>query len=1322
MRSYRPSLRLFAFGFATLVMLLAAPVYAQNEVPEAETDELTFPALPLPAQILNFKDEDFAAVADRIRLGTATMQERRWFYEAAERYAPFTTTPAPDWKVKAVNAGKKIAYTGPIYRWTALGPAGDYDVTRQWGPPGSRTQGRGTALWTHTDGTRVINKNVIFLGTADGGLWKTTDRGGTWKPLTDMQPSMAVGSVDVLPGSDLTNYSDATIYVGTGEGNFSGPDKDGVGVLKSTDGGATWTVQTIPWSTDAISPGRHRIRRLRIDRNVPNAQSVWIAADGGVYHTANGGTTWSLVTGLPYAGAPATAAYPGGCWVDYATDFAVGPLGSNGKAILFAVFGRHQNAACAATPTDARKNNGVYRSTDGGVTWQKITIPGQNGWTSNANVGRIAMLVAPSNPKHIYLLVAKGNNDPTDNYKALGVWSTLDATAPTVTWIAGSTTEFTNGQGWYDLTGGVDPTNENKLMVGGLDNYLSTDGAKTLTKVSGWSAGDTSWAHADHHHALWVDGSTYYDANDGGLNIGTINGTTVTWTHANGGGLATLQFYGLGQSATNPYRINAGLQDNGHAYLDGNSWVASYGGDGGFACTDQEDDQHAYEEYVYGAIRHSADGGSTWPTQDCMQSFGACPPTCQIGNVCVPDQHMAFVTNFILDAHNSNVMYAGTNVLYRNPSARTAGKAWQRLSPLGGDFVNGSSAATAYVSIIHTPKASSVDTTLNVSNVIYIGTSTGRIWKTTDAGLTWTDLTKAPLPVLDSLNGRFVTWIDTDPTNANNVIVTYSGWNAATPASPGHVFRSTDGGVTWTDISGALPDEPFNSVAVSPNDKENAEVYVASDTGVYVNTSAWTSSSWLKVNSGVLPNVSVNMLQFTSATSPKRLRLATHGRGIWEMEKGNSPIVSLDKSQYACGDKATITVQDNNRGAGSVTVTVWSDGESRGESVVLPESPAGSGHFVGTVLISGGAAASGDGRLTVLNADTITAVYKRNTSGPAYTRTFTSTATTNCDACAGSGASGANLRIETASVATSISGGDGDEFLDNCETGRVDFDVKNIGSGSLTNLRVVRVTSSNAGVNVGTLPLTVAPSVAQCATAHVAYRFTAGGLTPGETLTLTIEVTSDELASRGIARAVSVTFKDTQQDWTQIASKTYSFENGMDGWSVVQGTFARQTTGGGAGGTATYLASSSLKDSACDEVRSPKLKLTPLSTLSIQDQFSTEPMSDAWYDRANLGIVDAATGVRTTAIPSGGRTYLASGPNGVCVVGGQPGWAGPGPAWLPSSWTAADLKLTDGRPVYIDIGYGTDSSASALGFWFDEVTITNVMEIGPDTKTACPKP
>ena len=1313
-----------------LILLLPVPrALAQQNgpEPEAELTQTSFPPLTLEPEIFAFPDEDFARIGLRIQLGVASIQERRWWYRAAERYAPFQGTPAPDWPLQAARSaakldpsrhGKAAASGATVYLWSSLGPNGNYDVSGQTGPTGSKDQGRATAIWTHFEGAHLVNKNVLFLGFADGGLWKSTDAGDHWQPLLDNQPTLSVGSLDVLPGQDLTRYSDATIYVGTGEGNFSISDKDGIGVLKSTDGGASWVVQTVPWRGDALGlPGLHRIRRLRIDRNVANGQSLWLAGDGGVYHSANGGATWSLVTGLPYSGAPAGSAFPGGCWTEYATDFAVDTVDRvNGSSTLLAVFGRYADSTCAATASDARKNNGVYRSVDGGATWTKISVSGANGFPAlPGNVGRISLLSAPSNPKHVYVLIARA-----DNYQSLGIFDTLDATANPVVWTAGATTNYVNSQGWYDMTGSVDPNDENHLMVGGLDNYVSSDRGATITQVSSWSASDTTWAHADHHHAVWVDATTYYDANDGGLNVGLIDGATVTWTHKNVDTLSTLQFYGLSQSARDPYKINGGLQDNGHAFLSSGVWRETVGGDGGFAATDQTNDNEAYSEYVYGSIRNSDDGGNTWPTTGCMQTFGAC--TGCLG-LCNPDNHTAFIANFMLDVHNQNVMYVGTNYLYRNTDASGAGKIWTRIASdgLNGDFVNGNSSGAAYISIIHTPPASPVAGapplgTPAISQILYVGTSRGRIWKSTNGGATWTDLTKPPLPVSGVMTGRFVTWIDTDPGDANKVVVTYSGWSRSTdPVIPGHVFRSLDGGTTWTDISGALPDEPFNAVAVNPNPGETNEIYAASDSGVFVNTAGWTGSSWLRVNSGLLPNVSVNMLQFTKATAPQRLRAATHGRGIWEMAKQSAAQVSLDRPGYTCADTIRIDVVSGTRGAGTQRVQVSSGAETTAETVTLTEFPAGSGNYAGTIATAGGPAVHGDGKISVLNADTVTVRYS----------TLTATAVTNCNACdpPASAAAGPNLTIDDSPV-LAVQGGDGDEFLDNCESGKVTFSVRNIGAGNLTNLRVSAVKPSNPAVRLPFLPSPIAASLAACATATASVTVRAAGLAPGETLALQIDVTSDELASKGITRSLIVRFPDTEQDFQLQGSKTFTFENGLEGWQTVRGTFTRtNANGGGANLTAYYLASSSLLDGACDEIRSPVVKLTPASTLSIYDQFSTEPYSGSWFDRANLGLFDPATGARTNVAPSGGRTYLASGPNGVCVTGGQPGWAGPGPAWLESTWTAADLKSSAfaGRKVQLDVAYGTDSSVSGTGFQFDQVTLTNFEQQVADAQSdVCP--
>ena len=179
-----------------------------------------------------------------------------------------------------------------------------------------------------------------------------------------------VGSLDVLVRTDTVNLTDAIIYVGLGEGNTASDSVDGGGVLKSVNGGATWTLQSIPWTNpDAASSARfrHSIRRIVIDTNVANAQSVWVAGDGGVYHTSNGGANWLLDTNLPYTGKPGV----GGCWPEMPSDFVIDNTVSPSR--LYVAFGARSNASttpalsCTGVGDDVnfRKNNGIFRSLDG---------------------------------------------------------------------------------------------------------------------------------------------------------------------------------------------------------------------------------------------------------------------------------------------------------------------------------------------------------------------------------------------------------------------------------------------------------------------------------------------------------------------------------------------------------------------------------------------------------------------------------------------------------------------------------------------------------------------------------------------------------------------------------------------------------------------------------------------------------------------------------------------------------------------------------------------------------------------------------------------
>jgi hypothetical protein len=310
-----------------------------------------------------------------------------------------------------------------------------------------------------------------------------------------------------------------------------------------------------------------------------------------------------------------------------------------------------------------------------------------------------------------------------------------------------------------------------------------------------------------------------------------------------------------------------------------------------------------------------------------------------------------------------------------------------------------------------------------------------------------------------------------------------------------------------------------------------------------------------------------------------------------------------------------------------------------------------------------------------------------------------------------------------------IENGDGDSFVDNCESAKIDLDVVNSGGVGLTGIKITAIQSSASGTHILTpLPIAVASLPHGCgapdAATPASFRFTAGGLASQSTLTFQVTVTANELSA---PVTTTITVPDAESDWT-LGSATYSFENDLQGWTVKSGTFSRTNTGGGANGLQSwYVASSTGENSACDDIRSPRMMLTGTSTLSLSNQFATEPDSQGFfYDRANVGIIDEATGSRTVIAPDGGRTYNASGgnPDDDACTNMEGGWASAGPAWMQSMWSPAALGATSlaGIPVRLSVRNGTDSITSLVGFWFDEVTVSNVLLPGPDGQPdACPK-
>ncbi len=332
-----------------------------------------------------------------------------------------------------------------------------------------------------------------------------------------------------------------------------------------------------------------------------------------------------------------------------------------------------------------------------------------------------------------------------------------------------------------------------------------------------------------------------------------------------------------------------------------------------------------------------------------------------------------------------------------------------------------------------------------------------------------------------------------------------------------------------------------------------------------------------------------------------------------------------------------------------------------------------------------------------------------------------STCTTGTPSAAGGGPIFAALGEQ---AALSILSGDGDPFLDNCEQARVRLPLSNSGSTALTNVRIVSASSPSHGGTtfITTFPKIVDASLVSCESAVATLEFVPQGVNPGDTFTVDIDVIADELAS---PVTVSFNFDLTEGDFQNQASKTFNYESSTEGWQTTAGTFNRTNAApGGAGGAGTfYYQSSAFLDDQCDVARSPLLRLSSTSTMTLSTRFGIENFSGGqWWDRANAGFVDAVTGTRTLVTPSSGRAYNASGTGGTCGTDGQAGWANAADSWATSSWTSTALQTGTlaGKAAYLEMRYGTDESVNGFGFRFDDITLTNLdVEVADSQSNSC---
>ncbi|MEQ1932612.1 MAG: hypothetical protein ABL962_01850 [Fimbriimonadaceae bacterium] len=639
------------------------------------------------------------------------------------------------------------------------------------------------------------NGNTIYIGAASGGIWKTTDLGVTWTPLNDFLPSLSVSCIYFKPG-DTT-----TLYAGTGEGGFwETPDGSmntanvrGAGIWKSTDSGATWN--QIPSTS---SSAWYSVCRIAFSPTNPNIMLAGTSA--GTYRSADGGNSWTQVT------------------AEHTYDIDFHP--TDGSR---AVIGVH--------------DDGVFYTLDAGLTWTHAT-----GITGH----RTELAYAVSSPTTIYATVSTSSN-------TIQVWKSTNGgvsfalqAAPTV-----GTYEAYNNALW------VDPTNANNLMYGGVNLYRSTNGGASRTQVF-------NAIHSDHHIILAVPGfngstnRTLIYGGDGGLyRTADYQGTA---SNKISGNLGITQFYG---ASINPVsgRILGGTQDNYTQLYSGNAsgWTQTFGGDGGFTATDPADQNYFYGT-VYTALHFRSTNGGT----SASYIYNTANPITDANTA-----NVNFENYLMLDPNNSSRLFSCCKRLWRTNNSKAGAPDWFVIKPAiaprpGG---GGSDVPEAHFNPNDPLNISMMAIAPGNSDIIWVGHNNGQVWKSvngTATSPTWTRMdTNGPLPA------RWVGKILVHPTNANIVYVTFMGYEA------NNVWRTTNGGTTWSQVTG-LPAMPVSAFAIHPT--MTNWLYAGGDLGIFTSSNGgttWTTNNQGANNAPVEELIWRNPQTLMAVTHGRGIWLAT---------------------------------------------------------------------------------------------------------------------------------------------------------------------------------------------------------------------------------------------------------------------------------------------------------------------------------------------------------------------------------------------------------------------------------------------------------------
>lgn len=659
------------------------------------------------------------------------------------------------------------------------------------------------------------DNNVIYAGGLNSGLWKTNNGGSTWHNVTDVTRLPGLGVPHIL--IDPNNSQNIYIATALDPTVWDWRESYGVGVLKSTDGGANWFSTALTFDP---SVERRYIAKLIMDPT--NSDILYAISNDKIFKTTDGGLTWPALSSAPVL--------PNTCWQNMKfTDMEMDPSDNNRIFV-------------AATDYQACTGGGqLFMTTDGGGSWSSDFAP-------VSGIERISIDVTAANSSFLYITYNLwGGSSYFSKYNiSSSSWSTPNT--------------INAGINLYHHQFEISPTDDQVMYVGNQYMYKSTNGGLNFTLVSSYNSCSL---HADKRAIQILSGSlpgaggntdVLYIATDGG--ISTSNNGASTYTNINGTGLGTVQFFGLSNSEAIPQVFGAGAQDNG-AYVynaSTNSWVYNLVGDAYECVHDNYNSQYMYMFSNGGslAIKRSSNMGTSW------------------GSMNQPETNGLNYRPMLMHPYN-NSLYVGYHNLWKCSDPRVTGNvAWTQLSDFSALGTSGTDKIIAFDVF-----PSNTNYMLAAMIGPTFGTVEHKLYKTTSGGGTgptaWTDIS-TNIPALAYAS---ITDVVYHPTDANIFWITLNAfWTDGNGNAVNKVLKTTDGGTTWSDYSTGLPDFPVNCIVYEKG--SNGGLYVGNDVGVFYRNNNMPNWECFSYN---LPVCIVSDLEINYATN--KLRAATYGRGIW---------------------------------------------------------------------------------------------------------------------------------------------------------------------------------------------------------------------------------------------------------------------------------------------------------------------------------------------------------------------------------------------------------------------------------------------------------